>query len=577
MKKQVFLLIAMLTFLFVASFAKAQGFNSLPQSSLNAILGSAKASAPQEAEVVAHPMDIGEFSARFVMQIGCSNISLFGSERLSAGTGTGFIYKFQIDPKTQKVYGIVFTNKHVVAEIPYTKRNLTLDFSGPENTREQTKAELVYESNLHDFAVLKFELAELSAELQQQLQPGIFPQKDSKFYQFVKNARSLQGQHTIALGNPLGGINITTFGQITGIQEVGSDGPMILTQTPINPGNSGGPLITPNGIVIGINSAKNTDADNMGFSIPIANVLEEYEAWEKDHTLSQHKALLALTSTVKPEELDKKKAKTLIEKAAPGYFRRNQGALLVEDAHPSSKLQTGDQIFRVNGKEVGDSSYVLRRESFYAKEPLKVELIRNNQEAITVEVPSKNINYRQLRARLDLVLLSGLILVEHDDETVFRSFGDTEKRVWISGLRPSAQTNLSLSSFPSVLSIVREIRVNGVTKEVHSLRDIKHILKELPKDTKHIEVVVNPPVFRRNSEGEVVPSRTMGGGYLHQPNRSIFTIPVTKILMYPEVDMNGFEKQFSLAADDSETRDFDEYTEKRKSECDAKLVAEARK
>jgi serine protease Do len=87
------------------------------------------------------------------------------------------------------------------------------------------------------------------------------------------------GQKVIAIGNSLGQYqNTVTSGIVSGVgrpvQAQSGDitedlTDLIQTDAAINPGNSGGPLLNAGGQVIGINTAVATDAQGIGFSIPI--------------------------------------------------------------------------------------------------------------------------------------------------------------------------------------------------------------------------------------------------------------------------------------------------------------------
>ncbi|MGH4050784.1 MAG: S1C family serine protease [Clostridium sp.] len=85
------------------------------------------------------------------------------------------------------------------------------------------------------------------------------------------------GDTAIAIGNPLGLTfqRTVTSGIISAINRtIGEEGGLFMedllqTDASINPGNSGGPLININSQVVGINTAKVTSAEGMGFAIPI--------------------------------------------------------------------------------------------------------------------------------------------------------------------------------------------------------------------------------------------------------------------------------------------------------------------
>ena len=91
------------------------------------------------------------------------------------------------------------------------------------------------------------------------------------------------GQEVIAIGNALGeyqntvtsGIISGTGRSVTAYDSTGTNAEyltdLIQTDAAINSGNSGGPLINAAGEVIGINVATTTDANNIGFAIPISS------------------------------------------------------------------------------------------------------------------------------------------------------------------------------------------------------------------------------------------------------------------------------------------------------------------
>ena len=83
------------------------------------------------------------------------------------------------------------------------------------------------------------------------------------------------GEEVIAIGNPLELEQTLTRGVISGLNRIIQENqmplvlPLIQMDAAINPGNSGGPLVNLCGEVIGINTATMSEAQNIGFAIPI--------------------------------------------------------------------------------------------------------------------------------------------------------------------------------------------------------------------------------------------------------------------------------------------------------------------
>ncbi len=147
--------------------------------------------------------------------------------------------------------GLVLTNHHVVAGNP-SKLTVTLKDGRTFN------ASIYGIDTLTDLAIVKIEGAS-----------GL-PTAP------IGTSANIQvGQQTIAIGSPLGDLtNSVTSGIVSALgRQIAVEGEtldnLIQTDTPINPGNSGGPLLDAGGNVIGINTAISSNAQNIGFAIPI--------------------------------------------------------------------------------------------------------------------------------------------------------------------------------------------------------------------------------------------------------------------------------------------------------------------
>ena len=175
----------------------------------------------------------------------------FSSGFGSASAGTGIIVSEN---------GYILTNKHVV-EGSSDISVVTNDGNSYDNV------EIITTDPLSDIAILKISNAKglKAAEL-----------GDSKALNI--------GQQVIAIGNALGEYDGTvTSGIISGIGRTvnasSDDGAtketltdMIQTDAAINSGNSGGPLVNAQGQVVGVNTAVASEAQGIGFAIPISSV-----------------------------------------------------------------------------------------------------------------------------------------------------------------------------------------------------------------------------------------------------------------------------------------------------------------
>ncbi len=188
--------------------------------------------------------------------------SIFGGGQAGKAVGTGFVVRSD---------GVIVTNYHVVEGALNIKVTLPDGRSFP--------ARVIGGNSDHDLAVLKVDGTNL---------PTV-PLGDSGSLKL--------GETVVALGYALalpGGPTVTTGiisslartvqaqdpnkananGTVGGVRTYQD---VLQTDAAINPGNSGGPLVDLNGNVVGINTAGDSSAQNIGFAIAVSGARPDIE------------------------------------------------------------------------------------------------------------------------------------------------------------------------------------------------------------------------------------------------------------------------------------------------------------
>ena len=292
-----------------------------------------------------------------------------GGKSVATAQGTGFV----VDEA-----GYILTNSHVINDGNYRTVTIYL-YDG----REFDGTVLWNDSTL-DLAIVKIEATGLvAAEL-----------GDSDTVKV--------GSYAAAIGNPLGLQFKFSMSQgiISGLErtiEVSSGSGystttmegLLQTDATINSGNSGGPLVNSNGQVVGINSAKATSGEGMGFAIPINSakpIVEQIKATGKFE-----RAYLGITGIGLEESngYDAEEYKTRYGTSRGIYVysvSENGGAA-------AAGLQKGDIIINVAGTEVGTMNRINTvLVSYRDGESVKVTYVRAGVEYNTEVVLSSGLN-----------------------------------------------------------------------------------------------------------------------------------------------------------------------------------------
>lgn len=212
-------------------------------------------------------------------------VQIIASNGVEECIGSGFLYNKK---------GDVITNAHVVAGASSVTVKLA-------NTSAYSGQVIGFSK---DFDVALVRVPELS---------GVDPVK-------INESEQLQvGDEIVALGSPLGLQNTATTGIISGIgRNFDIDEyhykNVYQISAPITHGNSGGPLLSKkDGRVVGINAA-GTETGNIGFSIPINNVLDMIKGWSENPSIEKEQVVSQDSSKLTGNDL-KDAAEYLV-----GYF-----------------------------------------------------------------------------------------------------------------------------------------------------------------------------------------------------------------------------------------------------------------
>ena len=253
--------------------------------------------------------------------------------------------------------GYILTNQHVISGA----RNVTVYFAD----KTDASANIVWQDSSIDLAVIK-------------------TSSDMPYLECGDDGDVTTGEDVIAIGTPLA-LDFThtvTKGIVSALnrtlQVESSNGNVSYMQNliqhdaSINPGNSGGPLINSRGQVIGINTLKATEAEGLGFAIPIVvgkSVLQNLSI--NPEWTSAYMGVFGFDSAV---------AKFRGEK-----IDTNSGVYITNIDEKVEKslggLKTGDIIIEIDGHNI-KNTLDLRTTLYKHKcgDNLSVKIIRNGEE-----------------------------------------------------------------------------------------------------------------------------------------------------------------------------------------------------
>lgn len=252
--------------------------------------------------------------------------------------------------------GYILTNQHVVSGA----KNIKVYFAD----KTDASASIIWQDVAMDLAVIK-------------------TNRDMPYLECGDSQSVLAGEDVIAIGTPLAldfrhtvtkGI-VSATNRTLQIENINGNiaymQNLIQHDASINPGNSGGPLINGKGQIIGINTLKATDAEGLGFAIPISVGKQVIENLKNDpNWKSAYMGVLGFDSDIMMHKGEK--------------ISSNKG-VYVSDIDPKIKnslggLEKGDIIVEINDKKI-NNVLDLRLElyKYSCNDTISVKIMRKNE------------------------------------------------------------------------------------------------------------------------------------------------------------------------------------------------------
>lgn len=270
------------------------------------------------------------------------------TQEVPTGSGSGILLEG----------GYVLTNQHVVGDAVQTGGKITIALADGRTFAAQA----VGADRATDVALLKVQ------------DPQRLPTA-----QLGENDTLQPGQTVLAIGNPVGLSHSVSAGVVSAlgrplVMEERTYENLIQTDTAINPGNSGGALVDLGGKVVGINTLVRSDAQNIGFAIPIKTAMQIVGELKRNGKVRRP------FDGIVPTELTGRLSRLLrLPEGTTGLVVR---AVYRNSPAAQAGLQQGDVLLKLAGQALTDeASYRRVLSGLRIGQEIEVVFLRDGQQA----------------------------------------------------------------------------------------------------------------------------------------------------------------------------------------------------